>query len=128
MFELFIEFFPSLYCWHNLVIKTKFWVGLHSNLFCWSYEIYCSYKSIYKVWVSFIKFIFIIGQVKDYRNILKLRCSPTAFTSFKAFLKDKKKCGTCLPVSFSVWFLKKNTSLVIFYVYSNYLWRHNVWI
>ena len=38
-----------------------------------------------------------------------------AFTSNKAFLKNKKRCGTSLPASFSAWFLKKNISLVILY-------------
>ena len=54
MFELFIEFILSLYGWHNLVIKPRFWVDLHSDLFWWGYEIYCSYKSICKIWVNII--------------------------------------------------------------------------
>ena len=54
MFERFIEFIPSLYCWHNLVIKPRFYLDLHSDPFWWSYEIYCSCKSIYKIWVSII--------------------------------------------------------------------------
>ena len=54
MFELCIEFIPSLYCYHNLVIKPRFWIDLYSDLFCWSYVIYCSYKSIYEIWISII--------------------------------------------------------------------------
>ena len=50
-----------------------------------------------------------------YRNILKLSCRPITFTSYKAFLKDKMKCGTSLPVAFSTWFLKRNIYLIIFY-------------
>ena len=46
---------------------------------------------------------------------LKLCLKPLAFTSYKAFLKNKKRPGTSLPVSFSAWFLKKNISLVIFH-------------
>ena len=42
-------------------------------------------------------------------------CGPLAFTSFEAFLKNKKRTGTSLPGSFSRWFSKKNVSLVIFY-------------
>ena len=54
MFKLFIEFISSLYCWHNLVIKPRFWFGLRSDPFWWGYEIYCSCKSICKIWVSII--------------------------------------------------------------------------
>ena len=42
-----------------------------------------------------------ICQVEDYRNILKLSCRPIAFTSYKAFLKNKESSGTTLPSSFS---------------------------
>ena len=49
---------------------------------------------------SLIQFTFIVWQVEGYRNILKLSCRPLAFTSHKAFLKNKKS-GTSLPVSFS---------------------------
>ena len=38
---------------------------------------------------------------------------PPALTSYKAFLKSKKRSGTSLSVSFSAWFLKKNIFLVI---------------
>ena len=34
-------------------------------------------------------------------------------TSYKAFLKNKKRSGTSVSASFSAWFLKKNISLVI---------------
>ena len=46
-------------------------------------------------------------QVEDYQNILKLRYRPLAFTSNKACLKNRKRSGTSLSTSFSVWFLKK---------------------
>ena len=58
--------------------------------------------------------MFIVCQVEGYRNILKLRCRPLAFTSYKAFLKIKKRSGTSLLALFSTWFLKKIISLVIF--------------
>ena len=32
-------------------------------------------------------------------HILKLSCRPPTFTSFKAFLKNKKRSGTSLPVT-----------------------------
>ena len=59
-----------------------------------------------------IQFIIILCQVEDYRNILKLSSRPLALTSYKAFLKNKKRSGTSLPTSFSAWFLKNNISLL----------------
>ena len=57
---------------------------------------------------SFIQLLFIVCQVEDYRNILKLSCGSLAFTSYKTFLKNKKRSGTSLPASFSgLFFLKK---------------------
>ena len=47
---------------------------------------------------SFLKFYV---QVEDYQNILKLRCKPLAFISYKAFLKSKKRSGSSVPGSFS---------------------------
>ena len=40
--------------------------------------------------LSFIQFVFIVCQVKDPQNILKLNCRPLVFTSYKAFLKKVK--------------------------------------
>ena len=83
-------------------------------------------------------------------QIGRLLRARSSFTSFKAFLKSKKKSGTSLPASFSAWILNKNILLVIFYyltkchclvafttwgigqyVYCNYLvtflWRHKFW-
>ena len=56
-----------------------------------------------------------LWQVDAYQNILKLRCRLLAFTSYQAFLKNKKRSETSLHALFSVQFLKKNISLVIFY-------------
>ena len=53
-------------------------------------------------------------QVEFYWNMLKLSCKPLAFTSYKAFYKNKKRSGTSLLASFSASFFKKNISLVIF--------------
>ena len=39
---------------------------------------------------SFTQFVFIVCQVKDYRNILKLRCRALAFISYKTFSKTKR--------------------------------------
>ena len=64
---------------------------------------------------SFIQFVFIICQVEDYWNILKLSSKPFAFTSYKAFSKNKKRSGTGIPASFSAWFSMKNISIVRLY-------------
>ena len=69
---------------------------------------------------SFIQFAFIVCQVEGYRNILKLSLQTIAFTSYKAFLKNEKRSRTCLPASFSAWFLKRNISLVIIYYLSKF--------
>ena len=72
-------------------------------------------KSVY-LWInilSFIYFVFTVCQVEDSRNWLKLCCRALAFTSNKAFLKNQKRSGTSLPVSFSTRFLKKNISCYI---------------
>ena len=50
---------------------------------------------------SFIQLVFIVSQVEGYQNILKLSCKLLAITSYKAFLKNKKKSGANLPVPFS---------------------------
>ena len=62
-----------------------------------------------------IQFIFIVYQIGDYQNKLKLSSRPLAFASYKTFLKNKKSSGTSLLVSFSAWFLRKNVSVFIFY-------------
>ena len=63
--------------------------------------------------LKFIQFIFIPCQVEECQNILKLSGRPFAFTSYKAFLKNKKKSGTSLLALFSALILKKNASLAI---------------
>ena len=45
----------------------------------------------------------------------KLQSSCFYFSSYKAFLKNKKRSGTSLLVTFFAWRLKKNISLVILY-------------
>ena len=52
---------------------------------------------------------------EDYRKWLKLNCRPFTFTSYKTFLKNKKRSGTSLSALLSAWFLKKIISVVIFY-------------
>ena len=64
--------------------------------------------------VLYSLFLFYV-HVEGYRKILKLRCRPLAFSSYKAFSKNKKRPGTSLSASFSAWFLNENISHVIFY-------------
>ena len=49
MFKLFIVY-PAFDYGHNLIIQIR----LHSDPFYLGYEIYCSYKSMYKIRVSII--------------------------------------------------------------------------
>ena len=64
---------------------------------------------------------FVVCQVEDYRNVLELSCKPLAYTSYKAFLKNKKRSGTNLPASFSAWFLEKNISLAFFRYWARFV-------
>ena len=57
------------------------------------------------LWICFLFYV----QVKVHQNILKLRCRLLAYTLYSAFSKIEKR------TSFSVWFLNKNVSHVIFY-------------
>ena len=75
-------------------------------------------KNLPYLWINILKFytvFFIVCQVEDYRNILKLSFRPLAFTSHKGFLKNKKRSVTSFSASFSARFLNKNISLVIWY-------------
>ena len=53
-----------------------------------------------------MQFVFIVLQAEGYRNILKQSWRPIGFTSYKAFLINKKRSGTGLPATFSALFLK----------------------
>ena len=70
--------------------------------------------SLNQYFKSLIYLVLIVRQVEDYRKWLKLSCSLFAFTSYKAFLKNKKRSGTIINAWFSAWYLKKNISVVIF--------------
>ena len=50
--------------------------------------------------VLYSLFLFYV-RVEGYRKILKLRCKPLAFSSYKAFSKNKKQPRTSLSASFS---------------------------
>ena len=58
--------------------------------------------------------MFLFIPSKGLSNILKLSCTPIAFTSYKVFLKkNKKRSETSLSASFPAWFLKKYLSCYI---------------
>ena len=63
----------------------------------WAYFWINNFKVLYS-------FFFNVCQVEGYQNILKLSCTSLAFTSYEAFLQNKKRSGTRLPVSFSKWY------------------------
>ena len=70
------------------------------------------------LWISSLKFYtvcFYMWQVEGYLKILKLSRKPLAFTSYKVFLKYKKRSGTSLTASFTAGLFLKNTSHVIIY-------------
>ena len=62
-----------------------------------------------------MQLVSIACQGEDYCSILKLSCRSLAFTSYKAFLKNKKRSETSLPASFSTKTMKKNIPIVMFY-------------
>ena len=72
----------------------------------------------YKVLYSFF---FIICQVEDYRNILKVSSRSFVTSSYKVFYKNKKRSKTSLPVSYSTWFLKKKIYIILFYYLIKFL-------
>ena len=68
----------------------------------WAYLWIISLKS-YKICLHWVP-----KSRQGYWNILKLRCGPLSITSYKAFLKNKKRSPTSLSASFPAWSLKKN--------------------
>ena len=63
-------------------------------------------QQIEVLWRLFLLYV----KVKVYQNILKLRYWQLDFTSYKAFVENKKKSGTSLLISFSAWSFKKNVT------------------
>ena len=60
----------------------------------------------------FIHFVLLYVQVEGYQNILKLRCRPLAFTSYKAFLKTKRKFGTTQSKNITLLNTRKYASVI----------------
>ena len=111
------------------------------------------------LWINNLKFHTVCfcfmqsGRLSNYiktRYLIKTKLQTSCFYHEKGTKKTKKRSGTILPVSFSVWFLIKNISLVIFYLLTKFyclvvftswdigqyvhcncfltrLWRHKIW-
>ena len=71
-----------------------------------------------------IYFVFIVCQIEYYRNWLKLSCRPLAFTSSKAFLKNKKGLELVLLPHFLHDFWRKIFLLLYSITWPNF----NVWL
>ena len=69
---------------HTQNVMERLFPYLFLNIEDWAY-----------LWINSLKFyivfVFIACQVESFRNVLKLSCRPLAFTSYKAFLKNKKR-------------------------------------
>ena len=74
-----------------------------------------------KIIQSFIQCVFIVCQ-GGLSN-----CRPLAFTSYKAFLRNKKRSGTTFPASFSRWFIKENIFLY-FISWRNLISPSHTWL
>ena len=74
-----------------------------------------------KIIQRFIQCVFIVCQ-GGLSN-----CRPLAFTSYKAFLRNKKRSGTTFPASFSRWFIKENIFLY-FISWRNLISPSHTWL
>ena len=74
-------------------------------------------------------------------KVIETKLHITCIYLKQSFLKNKKRSGTGTRASFSVWFLKKNISLVMFFYLTKFqcvvaccnslltrLWRNKFWI
>ena len=63
------------------------------------------------LWINSVKFytvFVIVCQVEGYQNILRLNFRPLTFTSYKPFLRNKRRSRSSLRDLFFALFLKKN--------------------
>ena len=73
---------------------------------------------------SFIQFTFIVWQVENYWNILKLNCTPLAFTWNKPFLQKRIELVSVHMELVSLphaWCLRKIFPLVCFITWPNFI-------
>ena len=81
-------------------------------------ELFPKNQNLTSLWINSLKFCTVCFSCMSSQGLPKYienNCRPLAFTSFKAFWKNKNRPETSLPASFSAWFLKKNISFVMFY-------------
>ena len=79
------------------------------------------------LWINIVKFymfFFFVCQAEDYRKWLKLSCRPLAFPSYKAFLKNNKRCGISPLPHFLYDFWRK----MFLWLYSITWPDFNVWL
>ena len=62
------------------------------------------------VW-NFSRSVFIVSPSQGLQKVLKLRLWPLAFTSHKAFLKNKTRSETGFPAPFSAWLWRTTSSI-----------------
>ena len=64
--------------------------------------------------LNILRFAFIASPSRDLPKYIKTKLLTTCFYLYKALLSNKKRTETRLPASSCAWFLKKNSSCVIF--------------
>ena len=89
--------FPAIYSMQNF---DTFWLSGPPMVFI------RAKLSIVKFYMNFSRYNF-KKLIRTLQSILKLSCRPLALVSYKTFVKNKERSGTCLSISFSAWFWKK---------------------
>ena len=146
------ECFEGLHVWYQMkaymCANTKAKQTRKQSIWTYKNHIFLKTRCTFSVRTALIQLVFIIRQVEDYQNILKLSCRPLTFASFKTFWKTKRGLELVSLPHFlhDFWWkifllLYSNTwpnCLVAFaswdivqYVYCSYLltrlWRRNFW-
>ena len=103
----------TVFSWHDSQMHQTDKHSEHSSIIClvwpngWVFVYELSGSGFGSCWINILQFVFTICQVKDYRIVLKLSCSP--------FVLTLNQSGTSLSTLFSAWFLNKHISFFIFY-------------
>ena len=71
------------------------------------------------LWINSLKLFIACFYCVSSCGLLQHNETKLLTTSYKAFLKNKKRAATSLPTSFSAWFLKKYIPLVMLYYLTN---------
>ena len=94
----------NIFSWK--IIHKTWWRNKSFKLKSFSKKLKISMSLCQQSKVLYSLFLF-YAQIESYRNIMKLRCRPLLFISFKAFSKNKKRSGNSLPPLFAALFLRK---------------------